>query len=408
MSDPRPDVLLLRLLLAALMTVVGSALAGAAAAAAKLEVPVAYFSEAIAEPPPLSLVEVVARDKGLAGAKLAIEDNNTTGRFLNQNFSLVEKTVPQGGDLRGAASDLIESGVKFFLADLTADRLLALADLAEMKGAVILNVRAADDALRQRDCRPNIFNIAPSYAMKADALAQYLVTKKWMKWVLISGSNPPDKAFADAIRRSAKRYRAKIVEERVYAFKAGSRRTDTGEQQIREQMNKLTQRLVDYDVLVVADESEVFGEYLPYRTWDPRPVVGSQGLIPAAWHRSLEQWGGTQLQRRFIRRFGRWMLERDYAGWQAVRAIGEAVARTKAGDSAAIRTYMLSDNFELAAFKGQALTFRKWNQQLRQPILLTSPLMLVSVSPQAGFLHERTPLDTLGYDKPDSQCRLNE
>ena len=29
-------------------------------------------------------------------------------------------------------------------------------------------------------------------------------------------------------------------------------------------------------LLVAADESEVFASYLPYRTWDPRPVAGSK------------------------------------------------------------------------------------------------------------------------------------
>jgi ABC transporter substrate binding protein (PQQ-dependent alcohol dehydrogenase system) len=228
-----------------------------------------------------------------------------------------------------------------------------------------------------------------------------------MRWVLIQGSNPDDKLFADAIRRAAKRYKGKIVEERTYTFAAGSRRSDTGQAQIRKQMTDLTQRLPDYDVMIVADESEVFGDYLPYRTWDPRPVAGTQGLVPTAWHRSQEQWGGTQLQRRFTRETNRPMLERDYTGWMAARAIGESVTRINTGDPKAMRDYMLSDKFELAAFKGQGLTFRHWNQQLREPILLASPLMLVSVSPQEGFLHQRTPLDTLGYDEPDSQCKLN-
>jgi ABC transporter substrate binding protein (PQQ-dependent alcohol dehydrogenase system) len=152
----------------------------------------------------------------------------------------------------------------------------------------------------------------------------------------------------------------------------------------------------------------VFGEYLPYRNWDPRPVVGTSGLVPTAWHRSQEQWGGTQLQRRFTRAFNRWMLERDYAAWEAVRSIGEAVTRTNSGDAAILRDYIVSDSFELAAFKGKPLTFRKWDQQLRQPILLATPLMLVSVSPQEEFLHERTPLDSLGHDLPDSTCHLNQ
>ena len=78
------------------------------------------------------------------------------------------------------------------------------------------------------------------------------------------------------------------------------------------------------------------------------------------------------------------------------------------GDAPSLHQYIMSDTFELAAFKGKPLTYRKWDQQLRQPILLATPLMLVSVSPQEGFLHERTPLDSLGYDEPDSTCRLNQ
>src|SRR3546814_15385580 len=78
---------------------------------------------------------------------------------------------------------------------------------------------------------------------------------------------------------------------------------------------------VEYDALVVADVRDAFGQYLPYRTWLARPVVGTQGLVPLAWHRSLEQWGATQMQNRFTDATGRWMRERDYAAWGAVRAI---------------------------------------------------------------------------------------
>ena len=113
--------------------------------------------------------------------------------------------------------------------------------------------------------------------MKADALAQYLVWKRWQRWFLVEGSHPEDKAFAAAIRRAATRFGAKIVEERVYEDTGGARRTDTGHVQVQQQMPVFTQDAPDHDVLVVADESEVFGEYLPYRTWEPRPVVGTAG-----------------------------------------------------------------------------------------------------------------------------------
>jgi ABC transporter substrate binding protein (PQQ-dependent alcohol dehydrogenase system) len=383
------------------------ALPNAHADTTALTVKIGYIGEAIPEREPLSLVEVVATDKGLAGARLAIGDNNTTGKFLKQSYNLTETIIPEKGDLHAAASAFSAAGIKLVVAALTADRLSELAALPEMQDALIFNVQAQDDGLRTAGCRANIFNIIPNRAMKADALAQYLISKQWPRWVLISGAEPADKAFADAIRRAAKRFGGEIVEEREYKFEAGSRRSDTGQQQIRKQMTDLTQRLPDYDVMIVADESDIFGEYLPYRTWAARPVVGTQGLVPTAWHRSQEQWGGTQLQRRFTKAANRWMLEEDYTAWMAVRAIGESVTRVAKDDPQSLRQFMLSDAFQLGAFKGQGLTFRRWDQQLREPILLASPTMLVSVSPQEGFLHQRTPLDTLGYDEPDSECRLN-
>lgn len=379
-----------------------------AAETAQLAVRIAYIREDIDEPLPLSLVEVVAEDKGIAGARLAIDDNNTTGRFLGHGYELTELTLPTAADFAPLLEQLAADGTALIVADLTAERLIELADRPEAADSLIFNIRAEDDELRVTECRANVFHLIPSRAMKADALAQYLAFKRWSRWVLIHGARDGDRAFADALRRSAKRFGATIVEERLYEFTPGSRRTDTGQQQVQRQMIELTQRLPEHDVLVVSDENEVFGDYLPYRTWDPRPVVGTQGLVPTAWHRSQEQWGGTQLQRRFEGAAGRWMLERDYAGWAAIRSVGEAVTRTGSADAASIREYILSEAFQLGGFKGVGLTFRRWNQQLRQPVLLASPLMLVSVSPQEGFLNPRTPLDTLGFDEPESECRLNE
>ena len=135
-------------------------------------------------------------------------------------------------------------------------------------------------------------------------------------------------------------------------------------------------------------------------------MAGSAGLVPESWHPSHEAWGATQFQTRFGRQAGRFAHDEDYQVWMAIRALGEAATRTQGGDFAAIHDFVLSDRFDLAAFKGQKLTFRDWDWQLRQPILLAQPAALVSMSPQPGFLHQRTPLDTLGTDKPESKCKL--
>jgi ABC transporter substrate binding protein (PQQ-dependent alcohol dehydrogenase system) len=244
--------------------------------------------------------------------------------------------------------------------------------------------------------------------MLADGLAQYLVWKQWRKWLLVSGSHDSDKLYADALRRAAKRFGATIVQEKTFEDTGGARRTDSGLAQIQSQIPLFTQSAPDYDVLVAADESQVFAAYLPYRTWLARPVAGSAGLVPTSWDGAHDQWGAIQLQNRFVQRFHRRMTARDMQAWMAVRMIGEAATHGHAGDPKATLDFLKSPDFALAAFKGQKLTLRDWNLQLRQPILLSDGRVIVSVSPQQGFLHQFSELDTLGVDRPETKCRLND
>jgi ABC transporter substrate binding protein (PQQ-dependent alcohol dehydrogenase system) len=371
-----------------------------------LEVSIAYLTQQARRLPPLSLVDQPTTDNGLLGARLGIEDNNTTGRFIGQQFALDEAVVVEDGDVAAAFRALHAKGNRFFALDLPAAQLLAVADLPEAKDALLFNVRAKDDALRSEQCRANLLHTIPSFSMLADGLAQYLMWKRWAEWLLVVGTGEEDRLFADALRRAAERFSATIVEERVFDAAPGSRRTDTGHAQIQKQMPVFTQEAEDHDVVVVADVQDAFGEYLQYRTWEPRPVVGTHGLVPTAWHRSQEQWGATQMQNRFARFAGRWMTERDYAAWLAVRSVSEATTRIGKADLAGVAGYIRGADFGVAGFKGQKLTFRDWDGQLRQPILLAGPRTLVSVSPQEGFLHEFSELDTLGHDRPDTACKL--
>jgi len=352
---------------------------------------------------PLSLLEPVIDDTGLAGAEQGIRDNNTTGRFTGQSYRLIPHRLTDRAALIGVFRDLHAQGVRLFLTNLPADDLLKLADLPEARDSLLFNIGARDDRLRVHACRPNLLHTAPSRAMLADALAQYLAWKRWNEWFLVVGRHPQDEAFSKALERSAQRFGGKIVERRQWTFKPGARRTDSGHTSEQQEINAFTQ-VDDYDILLVADEMDEFGEYLSYRTYRPRPVGGTQGLAPSAWSRVHEQWGATQFQRRFHKNNDRWMTERDYAAWLAVRSIGEAATRTSASDAGNIRRHLLSEKFKLAAFKGVSVSFREWNGQLRQPLLLASARMVVSVSPQKGFLHQFSTLDTLGYDRPETAC----
>jgi ABC transporter substrate binding protein (PQQ-dependent alcohol dehydrogenase system) len=376
-----------------------------APAADALNVPVGYLGRS-ERTEAISLVEQPAADDGIAGAQLAIQDNNTTGKFLNQSFAVEAIRLKAQDDPVAAALQLAGRGISLFIADLPADTLLKLADAGREHGLIFFNAGASDDRLRQEDCRANVIHIAPSRFMLADALAQYLVWKRWRRWLLVVGSHDPDKLYAAAMRRAAGRFGAKIIQERVFEDTGGARRSDSGLVQIQSQIPLFTQSAPDYDVLIAADESQVFAPYLPYRTSEPRPVAGSAGLIPTSWDASHDQWGAIQLQNRFRRSFSRRMTALDMQAWTAARMIGEAVEHVQSADVQRILDFIKGPDFALAAFKGRKLTVRDWDLQLRQPILLTDGRVVVSVSPQEGFLHQYSELDTLGIDRPETKCRL--
>ena len=355
----------------------------------------------------ISLLNIPAANDGLAGATLATDDNNTTGKFLNQHFTLDDIHLKDNDDPAAAVATMAARGITLVIADLPADALLKAADAGRTRGLLFFNAGAIDDRLREQDCRANVVHTAPSRSMLADGLAQYLVWKRWRKWLLVVGSHDADKLYADALRRAAKRFGATIVQEKVFEDTGGARRTDSGLVQIQSQIPLFTQSAPDYDVLVAADESEVFADYLPYRTWQPRPVAGSAGLVPTSWDASHDQWGAIQLQNRFMQLNARRMTARDMQAWMAARMIGEAAAHLHGADAKPTLDFLIGPDFALAAFKGRKLTLRDWDLQLRQPILLSDGRVIVSVSPQDGFLHQFSELDTLGVDRPESKCKLD-
>ena len=394
---------MIRFAVVALVIVLGLDLA--ARAQDTLDIKIGYLRRAQRQET-ISLVQMPPPDNGLAGAQMAAKDNDTTGRFLNQRYFLVDLHLKAGDDPAMAVAELARQGISLIVVDLPADDLLKAAEAGKAHRILFFNAAATDDRLRQKDCRANVVHTAPSRAMLADGLAQYLVWKKWVRWFLVVGSHERDKLFAAALTRAANRFGAKIVQQREFKDTGGARRTDSGVVQIQQQMPVFTQEAPSYDVLVVADESEVFANNLPYRTWDPRPVAGSAGLVPTSWDASNSLWGGIQMQDRFIAQFKRLMTALDMQAWTAVRMIGEAASRQNSADPKKILDFLKGPELALGAFKGQKLTLRDWDLQLRQPILLTDGRTIVSVSPQQGFLHQFSELDTLGYDRPETQCKL--
>jgi len=356
-----------------------------------------YVRQTIERPATLSNLDPVPQDEGLAGAILGNNDNAGTGKFLNHSYSLSVFDLDAVGGLTPVSGPLQHPG-ELILIDAPSQSILNFVDRPENADRLILNIRSSDVALRDKDCRANLLHTVPSYAMRSDALAQFLLLRRWDDLVMIRGRHPADHDFTAAIEASAHKFGLKIKETKDWVTDADLRRTAASE------LPLFTQSLPRHDVLIVADETDDFARYIPFNTWLPRPIAGSEGITPVAWSPAVESWGAAQLQARFTQTAQRPMRPVDYAAWAASRTLGEAVTRTNTANAEALRAYILGDSFELAGFKGRKLSFRKWNGQMRQVIHLVHPRAVVANAPLPGFLHQRTELDTLGLDAPESGC----
>ena len=380
-----------------------------------MPVEIGYIREDTGRPRPASRLDAEPDDAGIAGAKMGIGENNAGGRFMGHFYALDVEEASSPEDALAAIKKLHDSKHNYIIVDASAPTLLKLADWAKDKDILLFNVRATDVSLRQEGCRANVMHIVPDRYMLADALAQYLVKMNWKDWLVVHGSTPADIAYKDAIERAAKRFGANIVDVREYVDVSGGRRDGVGpippaKPRMEASADDSVIPATGYDVIMVADEDQQFGPLMPYRGGgQPRIVAGTTGLFATTWSPGHEKWGATQANNNFEKDFDRIMLPIDHQAYVAARTIGEAVTRKPENDFATVSAFIHGPDLQLAPFKGIKQQFRPWDGQFRQPILIATEKVPVSVSPQRGFPHASHPeieVDTLGIDEPESTCEM--
>ncbi|MDF1734695.1 MAG: hypothetical protein P1U37_05375 [Minwuia sp.] len=333
-----------------------------------------------------------------AGAEVALGEVKWHGAATGTTFA-VDRQRARGDDLIAAAQAMLARGIRFIILDLPAPEIASVSGALAGSEALLFNIRASADSLRAADCRSNLLHVAPSEAMRADAVGQFLALRRWREVLMLVGPLAADRAMAAAFRRSAARYGLKIGDERAFVLSNDPRQREVNNPLL------LTQGS-DHDVIFVADSDGEFARNLNYQMVDPRPLVGTEGLAGLAWHWSWSRHGAPQLENRFQDQAGRPMRDPDWAAWLAVKAVATAVQRNGSADFATLRDHLLSGELVLDGFKGNRLSFRPWDNQLRQPMLLATHNHVVARAPVEGFLHRTNNLDTLGIDEPESQCDM--
>ncbi len=323
--------------------------------------------------------------QALDDARFELEAARTQINWKAQSVASLEAA-------RAAAQQAEKAGHQALVVNLPASWVDAIAAAVKVP---VINVGSGADSLREAQCRRNLLHTLPSDRMRADALSQTLVSRKWSQVLVLSGPSDDDRTRAVTVQASLRRYGLKVVAERPFKLS-----TDPRERELANP--KLLTAGVSYDVVWVVDADGEFARTLPYNTVSARPVVGDAGLVALGWHAQFERYGAPQVSRRMAKTFKRAMTQQDWASWMAGKAISlAAMGLSKAGGPELLAAL---NPLSLDGSKGVSMQFRPWDGQLQQTLLLTDGQGVIGTAPIDGILHPRNALDTLGADSTEKRC----
>jgi ABC transporter substrate binding protein (PQQ-dependent alcohol dehydrogenase system) len=327
--------------------------------------------------------------------RIALAEAQAEPGHAGSRIELAVSEVADAAAARQAAAEAERAGATALVTDLPAAWTVAVADAVTLP---VLNVGQTADVLREGQCRRNLWHFAPSERMRADALAQLLAARRWNQVLLLAGPTQADRDRAAAATSAIRRYGLRLVATKPFKLSADPRERDLANPLL------LTGPTVgSYDVVWVVDSDGEFAMNLPFRTALPRPVVGDAGLAALAWSPKFERYGAPQVTRRLTKAVGRPMGAHDWPAWIAGKALAAAAAAAPKGPGAAFAQALAA--VELDGSKGVAMTFRPWDGQLRQPLMLTDGHGVAAVAPLEGVLHASNNLDAIGADAPERLCK---
>lgn len=326
------------------------------------------------------------------GWSLALEDAHFELEAARTQIQWKAQGVANVEAARAAAQQAEKTGQQAIVVNLPASWVAAVAKAVKVP---VINVGAGADGLREAQCQRNLMHTLPSDRMRADAVAQALVARKWLQVLLVAGTSEADRLNAATAQASLRRYGLKLVAQRPFKVSADPRDRDLANP-------KLLTSGLSYDAVWVVDGDGEFARALSYNIQSPRPVVGDAGLVALAWHAQYERFGAPQVSRRFAKTYKRAMTQQDWASWMAGKAMSAAaISLNKAGPAELL---LALNKQSLDGSKGVVMQFRPWDGQLQQTMLLTDGQGVIGTAPVDGVLHPRNVLDTLGADSTEKRC----
>lgn len=326
------------------------------------------------------------------GAELGLADANALATLFGKRLVLEVEDAAGPAAALAAARSLARRRVLAVVGGAGAGFGPALREAAA-EGVVVLNVGAADEALRNERCAPTLGHVLPSVTMYVDALVQWARERRRAgRFALATDGSERGREVEAAARRAVARAGAALVPEAeadlvLLATDAGGARAALA--RARGEGRAASVAGLGAEVPLALAPEEAAGAWV------------------VAWHHELERFSARELNNRFRRRFGAPLTEVSWAAWAAVKLIGEAVVRADVQDGAGLLRF-IDSAAPFDGHKGSALTFRPWDRQLRQPLYVIGP----RPAPEAGRGAFAVwadvggaDLDRLGTTAAETRCR---
>ena len=323
------------------------------------DVKIAYLYQAEKGRLTISILDLAPIDRGLAGAKVAINDNNTTGKFVGQSFILTDVGNRAGKPILLLRPEASGRRQPIHHRRSRPPPPFSRSPIRQGQGCSGLQCgsvrRFAPRAGLPGQCDPHradLFDAGgwPWAISCLEAVAKLVSGRGFPPRRQALGRRAPPGRRAlwrqDRLREGVHRYRRCPPERQRHGSDPA---TNSGVHPGRARLRRAGRRRPQRGICHLSSLSDLGGEA-------GRRIGGS---IPSSWHPSFEGWGGAQIQNRFEKASHRRMLSADMQAWTAVRIIGEAATRTKSTNEKDIEAYIKSPDFSLAAFKGEKVTLRR-------------------------------------------------
>jgi len=360
-------------------------------------------------------------------AQLAAEEANHIAGAFGKVVRLLTEVATSADDAEKKATKLVrQGGAKAIVGGGNDPFSQAIQAATAREGIIYLNTMSRSEALRGARCHRLTFHVEASLAMYADAIGQWLVRgAKKTRWGFLTPETEAGAEIERMAERALKRQGGSTVARQMVPASSRDYRASLAAlakagpdvlvinldgSSLLTALAQVNELGLQIEVAGVVMEASEF--------WQAEPAKLT-GVWPALWFHGFSRYSGRELNKRLAEALGQPAESRAWANFTAVKAVWEAVLRGGRTDTAGLVSFFAKGR-GMDAHKGQPLTFRPWDHQLRQPLMVLRCRVpaagatrwdifeLLGEVPLRGTpgKSQEEILDTLGLSEAESACRF--